>query len=251
MDKGGSYTQIAGQEADNEQKADADATAVQWKPSNTAGSIRVLSPGDGGDVTQSNDATAVGIATNDNETKQSIDQTQGSGSMAAKAPESEDAKKARLHGQGLLVHPDRRAEGRSGPEGVRGRDGGADQAVERELLDPGGSRGDDGDVTQSNDATALGIGSTTTRRSSRSTRSRAADGVAKPGTTQGQARRQGTGSEYLQVAARSVERPDGGRRRGRAPGQAVERRTRPFASSSRATTVTSRSPTARPRSRPR
>jgi len=79
MDKGGSYTQIAGQEADNEQKADADATAVQWKPSNTAGSIRVLSPGDGGDVRQSNDATAVGIAKNDNETKQSIDQVQGGG----------------------------------------------------------------------------------------------------------------------------------------------------------------------------
>jgi hypothetical protein len=92
MDKGGSYTQIAGQKADNEQKADADATAVQWKPSNTTGSIRVLSPGDGGDVTQSNDATAVGIAKNDNETKQWLDQTQGSGSMAAKAPESEHAK---------------------------------------------------------------------------------------------------------------------------------------------------------------
>ena len=49
------------------------------KPSNTAGSIRVLSPGDDGNVTQSNDATAVGIAKNDNETKQSIDQTQPGG----------------------------------------------------------------------------------------------------------------------------------------------------------------------------
>ena len=49
------------------------------KPSNTAVSIRVLSPGKGGDVTQSNDATAVGIAKNDNETKQSIDQSQPGG----------------------------------------------------------------------------------------------------------------------------------------------------------------------------
>ena len=52
---------------------------MQVKPSNTATSIRVLSPGDGGNVTQSNDATAVGIAKNDNETEQSIDQTQPGG----------------------------------------------------------------------------------------------------------------------------------------------------------------------------
>ena len=77
--KGSDYTQIAGQEADSKQKADADAKAVQVKPSNTAASIRVLSPGENGDVTQSNDATAVGIAKNDNETKQSIDQSQPGG----------------------------------------------------------------------------------------------------------------------------------------------------------------------------
>ena len=38
------------------------------------------SKGDDGDVTQSNDATALGIAFNGNETKQSIDQVQGGGS---------------------------------------------------------------------------------------------------------------------------------------------------------------------------
>jgi hypothetical protein len=46
------------------------------KPSNSVTSIRVLSPGDDGDVTQSNDATAFGIAANGNETDQSIDQSQ-------------------------------------------------------------------------------------------------------------------------------------------------------------------------------
>ncbi len=35
-DKGSDYTQVAGQEASNKQDADADATAVQVKPSNTA-----------------------------------------------------------------------------------------------------------------------------------------------------------------------------------------------------------------------
>jgi hypothetical protein len=157
-DKGGSsYTQVAGQEADNEQKADADATAVQWKPSNTAGSIRVLSPGDGGDVTQSNDATAVGIAKNDNETKQWLDQTQGSGSMAAKSPEHEDARQDGYSGKG------------SSYTQIAGQKADSDQKAFADAtavqLKPSnentgvrvGSKGDDGDVTQSNDATAVGI----------------------------------------------------------------------------------------------
>jgi len=130
---------------------------VQWKPSNTSGSIRVLSPGDGGDVTQSNDATALGIAANGNETKQSIDQTQGSGSMAAKAPESEDAKKDGYSGKG------------SSYTQIAGQNADSDQKAYADAtavqLKPSnenasirvGSKGDDGDVTQSNDATALGI----------------------------------------------------------------------------------------------
>ena len=77
---GSAATQIAGQAAGNYQDADADATAVQVKPSNTATSIRVLSPGDDGDVTQSNSTTALAAALNLNHTDQSIDQQQsGSG----------------------------------------------------------------------------------------------------------------------------------------------------------------------------
>ena len=128
---GSDYTQVAGQESTSKQKADADATAVQVKPSNTAGSIRVLSPGDGGNVTQSNDATAVGIAKNDNETKQSIDQTQ--------------AWWVRLR-----LHADRRAEGQERAEGRCRRDRRADQAGEHRRVDPVLSPGDDGDVDQSN-----------------------------------------------------------------------------------------------------
>jgi hypothetical protein len=189
MDKGGSYTQIAGQEADNEQKADADATAVQWKPSNTTGSIRVLSPGDGGDVTQSNDATAVGIAKNDNETKQSIDQTQGSGSMAAKAPESEDAKKDGYSDKG------------SSYTQIAGQKADSDQKAFADAtavqIKPSnenssvrvGSKGDDGDVTQSNDATALGIAKN--------------DNETKQSIDQVQGG--GSGSDYLQVAGQEAK----------------------------------------------
>ena len=78
--KGSDATQIAGQKATNDQSANAGAAAVQVKPSNSASSIRVLSPGNDGDVSQSNSATAVGIAANLNLTGQSIDQEQtGSG----------------------------------------------------------------------------------------------------------------------------------------------------------------------------
>ena len=190
MDKGSSsYTQIAGQEADNEQKADADATAVQWKPSNTAGSIRVLSPGDGGDVRQSNDATAVGIAKNDNETKQWLDQTQGSGFVAAKAPESEDARKDGYSDKG------------SSYTQIAGQKADSDQKAFADAtavqIKPSnenssirvGSKGDDGDVTQSNDATALGIAFN--------------DNETKQSIDQVQGG--GSGSDYLQVAGQEAK----------------------------------------------
>ncbi len=88
---GSDYTQIAGQEAKNKQDANADATAVQKAPSNDAQSIRVLSPGNGGDLTQSNSATAGAAALNGNETDQSTDQSQngsgyGSDSDAGRRP---------------------------------------------------------------------------------------------------------------------------------------------------------------------
>ena len=160
MDKGGSYTQVAGQKADNEQKADADATAVQLKPSNSNDSIRVGSKGDGGDVTQSNDATAVGIAKNDNETKQSIDQLQGSGSMRAKGPHTEDAK----------VRKDQHADKGPSYTQVAGQEADSEQkafadatAVQVKPSNENssirvGSKGDDGDVEQSNSTTAIAAG---------------------------------------------------------------------------------------------
>ena len=77
--KGSEYVQIAGQEASNYQSADADAVALQVKPSNTNESVRVGSRGDDGDVSQSNSTTALAAALNLNETKQSIDQTQTGG----------------------------------------------------------------------------------------------------------------------------------------------------------------------------
>ena len=53
----------------------------------TRQSIRVLSPGNGGDVTQSNSATAGAAALNGNETDQTVDQTQSGGAAPSYADE--------------------------------------------------------------------------------------------------------------------------------------------------------------------
>src|SRR5918996_2092999 len=73
---GSDGTQVIGQEADNDQKAAAIAVTEQEKPSNTNISVRVLSPGDDGDVSQTNEATSDATAGNLNVTKQDADQAQ-------------------------------------------------------------------------------------------------------------------------------------------------------------------------------
>ena len=147
---GSDYTQVAGQDASNKQDADADATAVQLKPSNTASSIRVLSPGDGGDVSQSNSTTAVAAALNGNKTDQSIDQSQTGGYADRKKPDDKSG-----HGSSYTQV--------AGQDASNKQDADADATAVQ--LKPSNtassirvlSPGDDGDVSQSNDATAIGI----------------------------------------------------------------------------------------------
>ena len=69
--------QAAGQEAYSKQKAESGAESKQVKPTNKNISVRVLSPGDDGDVSQTNSSTALSGAFNKNDTTQSIDQSQG------------------------------------------------------------------------------------------------------------------------------------------------------------------------------
>ena len=71
--------QGAGQSAASGQSASGGSGAYQMGPSNSAGSIRVLSPGDNGSVTQSNSSTAAAIAANGNKTDQTVDQSQTGG----------------------------------------------------------------------------------------------------------------------------------------------------------------------------
>jgi hypothetical protein len=75
--KSGVGIQAAGQEAYNKQKATSHAESKQIKPTNQNISVRVLSPGHDGDVSQTNSSTALSGAFNKNHTRQSIDQSQG------------------------------------------------------------------------------------------------------------------------------------------------------------------------------
>jgi hypothetical protein len=72
-------SQTAGQIAGNVQDADASALSAQIAPRNTNADVRVLSPGHGGDVTQANTSTAVGVALNANKTDQDIRQESSGG----------------------------------------------------------------------------------------------------------------------------------------------------------------------------
>jgi hypothetical protein len=194
---GSAYTQIAGQKADNDQKADADAKAVQVKPSNTAASIRVLSPGDDGDVTQSNSTTAIAAALNDNETKQSIDQTQGSSKPDMAAP----AKGGYMDGKDGYGK-DGKKDGSSYTQ-IAGQKADNDQKAFADAtavqIKPSNvnapvrvlSKGDGGDVEQSNDAIALGIAKN--------------DNETKQSIDQTQGGGMGSGSDYVQVAGQEAD----------------------------------------------
>ena len=81
---GGSGTQAIGQSADSEQDAAAASKAEQTGAKNTNISVRVLSPGDDGDVSQSNTVESDATAANLNLTGQHAGQTQsGAGGTQA------------------------------------------------------------------------------------------------------------------------------------------------------------------------
>jgi GTP cyclohydrolase II len=72
----GAKVQAVGQWAETWQKADSDATSVQWKPSNTNAPVREKSKGGGGSVSQSNNSLAASAALNLAKTLQFVRQEQ-------------------------------------------------------------------------------------------------------------------------------------------------------------------------------
>ena len=125
---GGSGTQAVGQEAKSEQDAAAASAAKQKDAENTNISVRVLSPGKNGNVTQSNTAGSSAEAGNLNLTGQKADQGQaGSGGTQA------IGQKAKSDQSALALSAAKQ-----------------DQATNKNIPVRVLSRGDGGDVTQSN-----------------------------------------------------------------------------------------------------
>jgi hypothetical protein len=89
--QGGSGVQSADQQAQTDQAASAGSSTKQVDPSNSNISVRVLSPGSDGNVTQSNNATSTANASNTGSTTQSGKQIQsGSGSGVQSATQNAD-----------------------------------------------------------------------------------------------------------------------------------------------------------------
>jgi len=122
-------TQVAGQTATTSQQSVAASGATQIAPSNTNVSVRVLSPGDDGDVTQTNSAASSASSGNQASTTQSADQS-GGGVQTAK----QDAGTEQL-ALALSLAKQEQPTNANVPVRV-------------------GSPGSNGDVTQSNDASS-------------------------------------------------------------------------------------------------
>ena len=87
--------QAVGQDAGSGQTAGALSGASQRQPANRNISVRVLSPGDNGDVTQSNTVSSNATAANANLTSQDADQTQ-SGSCGCEGGDAGDRPEAEI-----------------------------------------------------------------------------------------------------------------------------------------------------------
>jgi len=136
---GGPASQTAGQDNASHQTADSTATSTQTSPSNVNIPVRVLSPGDDGSVSQSNDSTAASLAANVNATGQSVDQNQAGGGSgpAVQAAGQQNASTQSADGTATST-----------------QDHAVNYNIPVRVLSPG----NDGSVDQSNSSTAVGLG---------------------------------------------------------------------------------------------
>lgn len=150
---GGIGIQEAAQLAGSVQDASSEATSTQVKPTNQNISVRVLSPGNDGAVSQTNSSTAKSGAENGNETKQYVDQSQGSGGgMMHNTAKRDDhptcgCDSTGIQAAGQEAYNKQKAESSAESTQVKAKN----QNIAVRVLSPG----DDGAVKQSNDSTAL------------------------------------------------------------------------------------------------
>jgi hypothetical protein len=151
----GTPVQSAGQIAASHQTADATADSTQVKPKNTNVSVRVLSEGDDGDVTQENTSTALGAALNKNDTTQTASQAAGDGS-----PVQDAAQVAKSDQDAAASAESKQIE----PENTN---------VSVRVL----SDGHNGSVSQKNSSKAIGIGANLNRTEQTATQAGSGHGV--------------------------------------------------------------------------
>jgi hypothetical protein len=160
---GGAAEQAVGQQALTGQKADANAESKQVNPSNSNISVRIHSPGDDGDVSQSNASKAIGVAHNEAATKQSAEQDQAGGGKEDGYGGKDDG-----YGKDKGDGKDSCCSGGAGVQAVgqksvTGQAADADATSEQyhpknsNIAVRIGSPGDNGDVTQSNTSLAKAI----------------------------------------------------------------------------------------------
>jgi hypothetical protein len=141
--------QSAAQVATSKQDADAWADSTQVKPKNTNVSVRVLSPGDDGDVTQENSSAAIAAALNKNDTTQTATQDAGSGSPVQTAAQvAENDQYADAYAKSKQIEP-------------------KNTNVSVRVL----SEGNNGSVDQTNSSKAIGIGANLNRTEQTTTQS--------------------------------------------------------------------------------
>jgi hypothetical protein len=152
----GAPIQSAGQVAASKQDADAWADSTQVKPKNTNVSVRVLSPGDDGDVTQENSSAALGLALNKNDTAQTASQDAGTGSPVQTAAQAaKNDQDANASAESKQIEP-------------------KNTNVSVRVL----SEGDNGSVAQKNTSKAIGIGANLNRTEQTTTQSGSGHGSA-------------------------------------------------------------------------
>ena len=138
--QGGDGVQSSQQNAQTDQAALAQSSAQQIDPSNSNISVRVLSPGSDGNVTQSNNATSTANASNTGSTTQSGKQVQGgSGSGVQSATQNAETKQL------------------AGAASSAEQDHPSNSNISVRVLSPGS----DGNVTQSNTDTSTATATNT------------------------------------------------------------------------------------------
>jgi GTP cyclohydrolase II len=142
--QGGAGTQAVGQVAETLQKAKSQAESKQEKPSNSNISVRIHSPGNDGDVEQSNNSLAGSAAANKAETTQGVEQQQGGG---------EEAKSKCCHGgSGVQAVGQEAFTGQKADSEAKSVQ---EHASNENIPVRIGSEGDNGSVSQSNNSAAL------------------------------------------------------------------------------------------------